>query len=718
MARQFLNGEITTTLTVSGLSILGGGQQVKARTIAASGSLTSADYVAYCNASGAITLTLPASAGNGQSFIIINVGANIVTIAPAGTDSIGTSASATSITIPQYGAVTLIDASVLGKWAQLLELPEIWNRFSLGTTGGAANTQTGSYPLGQIPTSYVSGMMAQFVAGFSNTAAITLNINALGVKNIYSAGSPCVGNEIVAGRTYIVVYDGSQFELINSSNTLATFGNVAPNLVLAGPASGASAIPTARTLVMADLPPTMGGAGSLVSIAAGVSTGSSSYGIACDPTGRYAYCVSRNANTVSMFSIGATGALTSIATAVATGVGPYFIACDPSGRFVYVTGGGANTVSMFAIGSTGALTSIGADVTTGVAPYGIACDPTGKYVYTANYTGASISMFSIGANGALTSIAAGVSTGSSSYGIACDPTGKYVYTANLGGSTVSMFSIGANGALTSIAAAVATGASARGIVCDPSGRYVYVACTNGSVISMFAIGASGALTSIAADFSTPSPFSIACDPSGRYVYATNQGTGMVYLFSIGSNGTLTTLAAAVFADSVSSSPVSIACDPSGRYVYTSDNGSAIISMFAIQNVDSIQSRPAARILSDRITPATPSKCMQIGSGPSNYTITSSNGTPSIIPGLLSTSSGLILISCSNGDQAIIGLGVGSTVGYCAITWNVSGASLAVTTPTTGKWAVDYVAGAGWRINNQVGASGDRLGYACLLLGGI
>ena len=233
---------------------------------------------------------------------------------------------------------------------------------------------------------------------------------------------------------------------------------------------------------------------------------------------------------------------------------------------------------------------------------------------------------------------------------------------------------------------------------------------------MFSIGTTGALTSIGAAVATGSNSAIvACDPSGRYVYVANYTTSTISIFSIGSTGALMSIGSVT----TGSNPYGIACDPTGKYVYAPGFNANTVSMYAIQNVDPIQAIPAARILSDRITPATPSKCMQIGSGPSNYTITALSGTPSIIPGLLSTSSGLIVISCSNGDQAIIGLGVGSSVGYCALTWNViSGASLAVTTPTTGRWAVDYVAGTGWRINNQVGAAGVSLGYACLLLGGI
>jgi len=502
----------------------------------------------------------------------------------------------------------------------------------------------------------------------------------------------------------------------SGANTMAM---IAPNTaatrqVLTMTGTGTvGAVAVWATLGMSDLPPTMGGAGSLVSIASAVATGVDPYSVACDPSGRYVYVVNLGDNTVSMFSVGAAGALTSIGTAITTGVSPRVIACDPSGRYVYVANTNGNSVSMYSIGSTGSLTSIAAAVATGTGAYGVACDPSGRYVYITNYGANTVSMFSIGATGALTSIAAAVATGTGPGTVACDPSGRYAYVVNAGANTISMFAIGATGVLTSIGTAVATGTSPYGVSCDPSGRYVYAA-NNGSV-SMFSIGTTGALTSIGAAVATGSNSAIvACDPSGRYVYVANYNASTISIFSIGSTGALMSMGSVT----TGSNPYGIACDPTGKYVYAPGFNANTVSMFSIQNVDSIQAIPAARILSDRITPATPSKCMQIGSGPSNYTITALSGTPSIISGLLSTSSGLILISCSNGDQAIIGLGVGSTVGYCAVTWNSAGGSLAVTTPTTGRWAVDYVAGAGWRINNQVGAAGVSLGYACLLLGGI
>jgi len=84
-----------------------------------------------------------------------------------------------------------------------------------GTSGGAANAQT--LTLAPIITAYVAGQRYSFIAGFTNTAAATLNINGVGAKNIFNTatGAAIGAGEIVATRAYEVIYDGTQFLLLN-----------------------------------------------------------------------------------------------------------------------------------------------------------------------------------------------------------------------------------------------------------------------------------------------------------------------------------------------------------------------------------------------------------------------------------------------------------------------------------------------------------------------
>lgn len=82
------------------------------------------------------------------------------------------------------------------------------------TSGGAANVQTLTYDVADA--AYVTGAQYSFIAGFTNTGAVTLNINALGAKAVQLYGSALVAGDIVAARVVTVYYDGTQFQIINN----------------------------------------------------------------------------------------------------------------------------------------------------------------------------------------------------------------------------------------------------------------------------------------------------------------------------------------------------------------------------------------------------------------------------------------------------------------------------------------------------------------------
>lgn len=80
-----------------------------------------------------------------------------------------------------------------------------------GTAGGTANAQTVSV----VPaiTGYVAGTKVTFAAAATNTGATTISVNSIGTKNIFANGAALVGGEIVSGKIYTIVYDGTQFNL-------------------------------------------------------------------------------------------------------------------------------------------------------------------------------------------------------------------------------------------------------------------------------------------------------------------------------------------------------------------------------------------------------------------------------------------------------------------------------------------------------------------------
>jgi hypothetical protein len=67
-------------------------------------------------------------------------------------------------------------------------------------------------------TSYTRGIRFFFVSAAANTGAVTININGLGVKNVTKLSTiPLAVGDILAGTTYAIMYDGTQFQLLNSS---------------------------------------------------------------------------------------------------------------------------------------------------------------------------------------------------------------------------------------------------------------------------------------------------------------------------------------------------------------------------------------------------------------------------------------------------------------------------------------------------------------------
>ena len=71
-------------------------------------------------------------------------------------------------------------------------------------------------------TSYVAGMTLSFVPVNTNTGAVTIDLDGLGAKNLFvGSATPMVGGELVAGRIAQIEYDGTRFQLYQSSISIA-----------------------------------------------------------------------------------------------------------------------------------------------------------------------------------------------------------------------------------------------------------------------------------------------------------------------------------------------------------------------------------------------------------------------------------------------------------------------------------------------------------------
>jgi hypothetical protein len=100
------------------------------------------------------------------------------------------------------------------------------------TVGGTANAITVTATRPAISSfAYTAGNIITFVAGATNTDATTINVNALGTKDIFkqsTAGKGAlIGGEIVSGNSVTLYYDGTQFIYINQPRNSFNLENFA-----------------------------------------------------------------------------------------------------------------------------------------------------------------------------------------------------------------------------------------------------------------------------------------------------------------------------------------------------------------------------------------------------------------------------------------------------------------------------------------------------------
>lgn len=87
-----------------------------------------------------------------------------------------------------------------------------------GVSTGSANVHAIS--TSQAPSAYANGQLFYFRAGYTNSAATTLNVNSLGAIAVQSGETMAalIGGEIIVNRLYQVIYYSSVFYLLNPSD--------------------------------------------------------------------------------------------------------------------------------------------------------------------------------------------------------------------------------------------------------------------------------------------------------------------------------------------------------------------------------------------------------------------------------------------------------------------------------------------------------------------
>jgi len=102
---------------------------------------------------------------------------------------------------------------------------------SFGSFLTVSGTDTITATVSPALTAYAAGQMFAFVAANTNTSAVTINISSLGAKAITKNGNTALSaGDLTANYLFVVVYDGTQFQVVGVSST--TFSNLTISGVL------------------------------------------------------------------------------------------------------------------------------------------------------------------------------------------------------------------------------------------------------------------------------------------------------------------------------------------------------------------------------------------------------------------------------------------------------------------------------------------------------
>lgn len=96
-------------------------------------------------------------------------------------------------------------------------LPESVRNGSKQYAGGSQTGSVYAVTLAPAATAYATGMRVVFLADSANTGAVSVNVNALGPKNIFTRALVALAaNDILNGQIVDLVYDGTRFIMLNA----------------------------------------------------------------------------------------------------------------------------------------------------------------------------------------------------------------------------------------------------------------------------------------------------------------------------------------------------------------------------------------------------------------------------------------------------------------------------------------------------------------------
>jgi 6-phosphogluconolactonase len=493
-----------------------------------------------------------------------------------------------------------------GKIAYVLNLSSI-SAFSVNSSSGALTAIAGSpFPVPVVP-------------GGGNNPLQTLIFNPNG-KTLYVKNDGGTGTGSLAAFSIdpatgaLAPLGGSPFTLGTSATGLAGLDPAGRFLYVAN--QGACTVAN-------NCNPTTLSTGSISAFsldAAGVPTALPGlpavtpppYQVSADPSGRFLYQSSIDANEIISYSIDqATGALTKLQAGGTSRSGgePVFIGAfvEPgnstpytfSPKFAYVPNVVDNTISAYSSDpATGKLSAVGTPFPSGIAPQAVAVSRRGDVAFVASAgttpmtTAGTVSAYAINATtGALSGSGGSLPTGKGPSSLATDRTGRFLYVANGFDGTISGYNVDlTSGALTANGTPTSLSfTNPVGVVVDPTGQNLYALGVDS--VEIFELDAiSGVITPSQVGFPSfnfgrsvvnlpaAGASQITVDPSGNFAYIPISNAKMIAIYQIDVySGVLYNQQSIT----TGHANTSIAIDPTGRFAYTADFTDNTVSAYSV-----------------------------------------------------------------------------------------------------------------------------------------
>lgn len=110
--------------------------------------------------------------------------------------------------------------------ATLTEYETLSKMQGMDYAADAGSTDAYAVTLAPAPTAYFTGMTVKFKANTANTGAATLNVNALGAKDVKKNYNTALETgDILANQLVAVIYDGTNFQMLSPSAALTAAAN-------------------------------------------------------------------------------------------------------------------------------------------------------------------------------------------------------------------------------------------------------------------------------------------------------------------------------------------------------------------------------------------------------------------------------------------------------------------------------------------------------------